>query len=112
MKRWSLIAARRELAAGCGRNREQSALRTSTLLRRPDALRGALRLEPAARSGVESAKSPYGNDRSPDRRLKVGYVSPDFREHCQTLFTLPLFSRMITGASKLFAMRTCRGRTA
>jgi protein O-GlcNAc transferase len=35
---------------------------------------------------------PHGNDRSPDRRLKIGYVSPDFHNHCQALFTLPLFS--------------------
>ena len=35
---------------------------------------------------------PHANDRSPDRRLKIGYVSPDFREHCQALFTVPLFS--------------------
>jgi predicted O-linked N-acetylglucosamine transferase (SPINDLY family) len=31
-------------------------------------------------------------DLSPHRRLKVGYVSPDFREHCQALFTLPLLA--------------------
>ena len=35
---------------------------------------------------------PHHNDRSPDCRLKVGYVSPDFRDHCQALFTVPLFS--------------------
>jgi protein O-GlcNAc transferase len=28
----------------------------------------------------------------PDRRLKIGYVSPDFRDHCQSLFTVPLLS--------------------
>ena len=26
----------------------------------------------------------------PNRRLRIGYVSPDFREHCQSLFTVPL----------------------
>jgi predicted O-linked N-acetylglucosamine transferase (SPINDLY family) len=26
------------------------------------------------------------------RRLRVGYVSPDFRDHCQSLFTVPLLS--------------------
>ena len=33
---------------------------------------------------------PHDNDRSPDRRLKIGYVSPDFCDHCQSLFTTPL----------------------
>ncbi len=33
---------------------------------------------------------PHTNDRSPERRLRVGYVSPDFCNHCLTFFTLPL----------------------
>jgi protein O-GlcNAc transferase len=36
--------------------------------------------------------APHQNDRSPDRRLKIGYVSPDFRTHCQSFFTIPLLS--------------------
>jgi predicted O-linked N-acetylglucosamine transferase (SPINDLY family) len=32
-------------------------------------------------------------DRSPGRRLRIGYVSPNFWGHCQALFTAPLFSR-------------------
>ncbi len=31
--------------------------------------------------------------RNPERRLRIGYVSPDFRKHVQRLFTLPVFSQ-------------------
>lgn len=33
---------------------------------------------------------PPANERSPSRRLRIGYVSPDFRDHCQAFFTIPL----------------------
>jgi protein O-GlcNAc transferase len=36
---------------------------------------------------------PHSNDRSPDRRLRIGYISPDFRDHCQAFFTDPLLSK-------------------
>jgi predicted O-linked N-acetylglucosamine transferase (SPINDLY family) len=32
----------------------------------------------------------HDNDRDPDRKLRIGYVSPDFRTHCQAFFTVPL----------------------
>jgi protein O-GlcNAc transferase len=35
---------------------------------------------------------PHRNSRDPNRRLRVGYVGADFREHCQSLFVLPLLS--------------------
>jgi protein O-GlcNAc transferase len=35
---------------------------------------------------------PHLNDRLPERRLRVGYVSPNFRNHCQSLFLVPLLS--------------------
>jgi protein O-GlcNAc transferase len=35
---------------------------------------------------------PHGNDRSPDRRLRIGYVSPDFRNHATAFFTSSLLS--------------------
>jgi predicted O-linked N-acetylglucosamine transferase (SPINDLY family) len=34
----------------------------------------------------------HANDRDPHRRLRIGYVSPDFRDHCQSFFTVPLLS--------------------
>lgn len=34
---------------------------------------------------------PHTNDRTPARRLKVGYLSPDFRRHAVHLFLSPLF---------------------
>lgn len=34
---------------------------------------------------------PHANDRTPHRRLKIGYVSPEFCEHAVAFFLLPLF---------------------
>lgn len=34
----------------------------------------------------------YENDLEPERRLRIGYVSPDFRAHSQSLFTVPLLA--------------------
>jgi len=33
---------------------------------------------------------PHAHDRSPDRKLRVGYVSADFRHHAVAMFALPL----------------------
>jgi protein O-GlcNAc transferase len=35
---------------------------------------------------------PHDNNPDPDRRLRVGYLSPDFKNHCQQFFTHPLLS--------------------
>ncbi len=34
----------------------------------------------------------HTNTRTPERRLRIGYVSADFRDHCQSLFTIPLLA--------------------
>src|SRR6185437_1128279 len=35
-------------------------------------------------------QTAYANDRTPERRLRVGYVSPDFRTHSVAYFLMPL----------------------
>jgi predicted O-linked N-acetylglucosamine transferase (SPINDLY family) len=40
----------------------------------------------------EGRQAHHTNDPDPDRRLRIGYVSPNFREHCQAHFTIPLFA--------------------
>jgi predicted O-linked N-acetylglucosamine transferase (SPINDLY family) len=35
---------------------------------------------------------PHANDPTPNRRLRIGYVSPDFRIHCQAFFMVPLLT--------------------
>lgn len=36
-------------------------------------------------------RQPHPHRRDPERRLRIAYVSPDFRGHVQRLFTLPVF---------------------
>ncbi|MGA3065703.1 MAG: tetratricopeptide repeat protein [Tepidisphaeraceae bacterium] len=45
---------------------------------------------------------PHENDARPDRKLRIGYVSPDFRDHCQSLFTGALFSKHNRSAFEIF----------
>jgi predicted O-linked N-acetylglucosamine transferase (SPINDLY family) len=54
------------------------------------------------RAHAQPSPAPHGNDPDPGRRLRVGYVSPDFREHCQSLFTLPLLSHHDHGPFEIF----------
>jgi protein O-GlcNAc transferase len=54
--------------------------------------------EPLARH-----ERPHHNERSPERRLRVGYVSSNFNQHCQALFTLPLLQSHDRGAFELWA---------
>lgn len=45
---------------------------------------------------------PQRRPNSVPRRLRIGYVSPDFREHCQTLFTTPLLSHHDHGTFDIY----------
>ena len=41
---------------------------------------------------LTAAAAPHANDRTAERRLRVGYVSPHFREHAVNYFSEPLLS--------------------
>ncbi len=43
-------------------------------------------------SHLATAAPPFALDRTPGRRLRVGYVSPDFRQHAVALFAEPLLA--------------------
>ncbi|MGA2440075.1 MAG: tetratricopeptide repeat protein [Tepidisphaeraceae bacterium] len=45
---------------------------------------------------------PHANNPDPDRRLRIGYLSPDFAQHCQSCFTIPLLSHHDRQAFEIF----------
>jgi protein O-GlcNAc transferase len=46
--------------------------------------------------------APHTNDLAPNRRLRVGYVSPNFRHHCQAFFLSPLLRHHDREAFEIF----------
>jgi len=44
----------------------------------------------------------HANDRNPDRRLRIGYVSPDFRTHSVTYFLEPLLAGHDHGVFEIY----------
>ncbi|MEJ0066362.1 MAG: tetratricopeptide repeat protein [Caulobacteraceae bacterium] len=49
------------------------------------------------------APEPHANQRDPERRLRVGYVSPDFRTHSVAWFVAPLFASHDRAAVEIFS---------
>src|SRR6185369_12565150 len=45
---------------------------------------------------------PHRNERSPERRLRIGYVSPDFKSHAMSLFAIPLLENHDHGQFEIF----------
>lgn len=48
-------------------------------------------------------RQPFPHERNPERRLRIGYVSPDFRRHVQRLYTLPVFAQHDHAAYEIVA---------
>jgi predicted O-linked N-acetylglucosamine transferase (SPINDLY family) len=69
---------------------------------------------------LAARRKPHRNDRNPDRRLRVGYVSGDFRVHPVGWFMTPVFAAHDRSAVEIFAYSasayaddlTCRLRTS
>jgi predicted O-linked N-acetylglucosamine transferase (SPINDLY family) len=51
---------------------------------------------------LTAGNRPLGNEPSPNRRLRVGYVSPDFRRHPVGRFMLPLLKHHDHGRFEIF----------
>jgi protein O-GlcNAc transferase len=49
-----------------------------------------------------AARAPHDNNREPGRRLRIGYVSADFREHAAARFLLPLLRAHDPNAVEVF----------
>jgi protein O-GlcNAc transferase len=67
-----------------------------------ECLRWNTRFSAAPRHEPHGAPSRLAEQPDSPRRLRIGYVSPDFREHCQTLFTTPLLSHHDHGAFEIY----------
>ena len=58
-----------------------------------------------------SGATAYANKREPGRRLKVGYVSPNFRQHSVAYFIEPLTEQNTTRQAGRCAL-LCRGESS
>ncbi len=52
---------------------------------------------------------PHGNDRTPDRRLRIGFLSPDLRGHPVGRSLLPLFAHLDPRQSEIVCYSDVRG---
>ncbi len=57
---------------------------------------------------LTAGAAPHTNDRTPERRLRVGYVSPHFREHAVNYFSEPLLSAHNHEQFEVFCYYTSR----
>lgn len=74
----------------------------------PDEEQVAMRRQWYERHGLPFAKyhAPFTNDRDPNRRLRVGYVSGDFRHHPAAFVFVPVLLNHDPAEIELFAYQT------
>ena len=57
---------------------------------------------------LAAMQRPHDNDRNPERRLRLGYVSPDFNDHVVSAFMLPLLAEHDHDRFEVFAYAEVR----
>jgi len=55
---------------------------------------------------------PHSNDRNPERRLKIGYVSPDFRSHAVATFAEPILANHDKSQYEIFCYSQVKNEDA
>ena len=80
-------------------------------LSRADLFREHRAFGTAFRDAAAPLPPPDAGPRDPQRRLRIGYLSPDFRTHSVAYFVAPVFQRSTARASRPSAMRTSRSPT-
>ena len=98
------------LKPGLRRGREQPPLRPSfsSRPRCPGDPGRASRVGRGIAAPLAAQIRPHPNDRAPDRRLRVGFVSPDFHGHPVGQLLLPLFTHHDRGHTEFFAYSDVR----
>ncbi|MEX0678390.1 MAG: tetratricopeptide repeat protein [Pirellulales bacterium] len=61
---------------------------------------------------LTAGSSPHANDRRPDRRLRVGYVSAHFRSHAVNFFTEPILASHDHSAFEVYCYSDVSGHHA
>jgi len=108
----AIAAYRRAIALRAGCAEAQSGL-LLTLHYHPDLGAGVIAQEHRNWNQQISEPSkvfiqPHANDHNPERRLRIGYVSPDFREHPVARFLLPLLANHDHHSVEVFAYSQVR----
>lgn len=62
----------------------------------------------ARTSGLAPRAARFENSRVPERRLRIGYVSPDFRQHSVAFFLTPVLARHERSAFEVFCYSDVR----
>ncbi len=73
-------------------------------------LKTATQWDELVTAGLPRPALPHSNDRTADRKLRIGYVSPDFRDHPVGRSFLPLLVNHDRGEFEIYCYSDAGGR--